>query len=308
MSTLTLHIKAKDYAAWRPYFDAFEKNRVSAGVTNARVFRKAEDANDITSSLRCGGHLKGAIIPDLRRVEGADAEPPRKVGAMSMNPKQRLIAFTSALAVVAVLGISPSGTSSYAAAGSPHAIARAPKPAPPNQAGNADLLKKISELETRVADIEKEERSESQTAKPQYILPPGGPPMLPPTLKDQIDSLINDVKALQSQVTALQAQVAADALKYESEITNVANSLRSATQQATSTQVELQTMQASLQQLQKTFANHTHSYSSMGAGIDSIPMMDCQYSPCQYFGKTIQVLIPSGQTSDTYQTSGPVSH
>ena len=47
MSTLTLHIKAKDYAAWRPYFDAFEKNRVSAGITNARVFRKADDANDI---------------------------------------------------------------------------------------------------------------------------------------------------------------------------------------------------------------------------------------------------------------------
>jgi hypothetical protein len=47
MSTLTLHIKTKDYSAWRPYFDAFEKNRVSAGVTNARVFRKAEDANDI---------------------------------------------------------------------------------------------------------------------------------------------------------------------------------------------------------------------------------------------------------------------
>jgi hypothetical protein len=47
MSTLTLHIKVKDYAAWRPQFDGFEKGRVAAGVTNARVFRKAEDANDI---------------------------------------------------------------------------------------------------------------------------------------------------------------------------------------------------------------------------------------------------------------------
>ena len=47
MSTLTFHIKVKDYAAWRPYYDAFEKTRVAAGVTNGRVFRKAEDANDI---------------------------------------------------------------------------------------------------------------------------------------------------------------------------------------------------------------------------------------------------------------------
>jgi hypothetical protein len=47
MSTLTLHIKVKDYAAWRPLYDAFEKQRVAAGITNARVFRNAEDANDI---------------------------------------------------------------------------------------------------------------------------------------------------------------------------------------------------------------------------------------------------------------------
>ncbi len=47
MSALTLHIKVKDYAAWRPEFDAFEKHRIAAGLTNGRVYRKAEDANDI---------------------------------------------------------------------------------------------------------------------------------------------------------------------------------------------------------------------------------------------------------------------
>ena len=47
MSTLTFHVKVKDYAAWRPQYDSFEKHRVAAGVTNGRVFRKAEDANDI---------------------------------------------------------------------------------------------------------------------------------------------------------------------------------------------------------------------------------------------------------------------
>jgi hypothetical protein len=53
MSTLTFHVKVKDYAVWRPYYDAFEKTRVSAGVTNGRVFRKAEDGNDILI-LRAG--------------------------------------------------------------------------------------------------------------------------------------------------------------------------------------------------------------------------------------------------------------
>ena len=226
-----------------------------------------------------------------------------------MNQKQRLIALAFALGAVAMFGVSQVATSSYAAVRKPHPTAPATNPIPPSQTANADLLKKIDDLEKRVAALEKGERAETQTAAPQYILPPGGPPnTLPPTVKQQIDSLINDVKTLQSQVASLQSQVAADALKYESEITNVANALHSVTQQATSTQAALQTAQTSLEQLQKTFANHTHSYNSMGAGIDSIPMLDCQYTPCLYFGKTIQVLIPSGQTSDTYQTSAPVIH
>jgi hypothetical protein len=44
---LTIHIKVKDYATWRPAYDGQEKSRLSAGVTNGRVFRNAQDANDI---------------------------------------------------------------------------------------------------------------------------------------------------------------------------------------------------------------------------------------------------------------------
>ena len=40
---LTIHHKVKDYAAWRAGYDATEKSRHSAGVTNGRVFRSAED-------------------------------------------------------------------------------------------------------------------------------------------------------------------------------------------------------------------------------------------------------------------------
>lgn len=42
-----IHFKVKDYAAWRSSYDGHEKNRVSAGLTNGRVFRRAEDPNDV---------------------------------------------------------------------------------------------------------------------------------------------------------------------------------------------------------------------------------------------------------------------
>ena len=44
---LTIHHKVKDYASWRKGYDEHEKSRNSAGVTNGKVFRGAEDPNDI---------------------------------------------------------------------------------------------------------------------------------------------------------------------------------------------------------------------------------------------------------------------
>jgi hypothetical protein len=45
--TLTIHHKVKDYPAWRKGYDEHEKSRVAAGVTNGKVFRGAEDPNDV---------------------------------------------------------------------------------------------------------------------------------------------------------------------------------------------------------------------------------------------------------------------
>ena len=44
---LTIHHKVKDYATWRAGYDGHEKSRLSAGITNGRVFRSAEDPNDV---------------------------------------------------------------------------------------------------------------------------------------------------------------------------------------------------------------------------------------------------------------------
>jgi len=44
---LTIQLKVKDFNAWRTSYNGREQNRVSAGITNGRVFRNAEDQNDV---------------------------------------------------------------------------------------------------------------------------------------------------------------------------------------------------------------------------------------------------------------------
>jgi hypothetical protein len=44
---LTIHFKVKDFNAWQTSYNGNEKNRASAGITNSKVFRSAEDPNDV---------------------------------------------------------------------------------------------------------------------------------------------------------------------------------------------------------------------------------------------------------------------
>jgi hypothetical protein len=61
MAQMIVHHKVRDYAAWRPGYDEHEPNRAAAGITNGRVFRRAEDPNDLV------------IILDVADVEKARA-------------------------------------------------------------------------------------------------------------------------------------------------------------------------------------------------------------------------------------------
>ena len=47
MALLVIQHKVRDYAAWRPAFDGHEASRNGASITNGRVYRKAEDGNDL---------------------------------------------------------------------------------------------------------------------------------------------------------------------------------------------------------------------------------------------------------------------
>src|SRR5271155_2195029 len=44
---LTTHFKVKDFSAWRTGYNENENNRQSAGITNGRVFRNADDPNEV---------------------------------------------------------------------------------------------------------------------------------------------------------------------------------------------------------------------------------------------------------------------
>jgi hypothetical protein len=44
---LTVHFKVKDFGAWRTSYNGHEKERTSAGITNGRVFRSADDPNEV---------------------------------------------------------------------------------------------------------------------------------------------------------------------------------------------------------------------------------------------------------------------
>jgi hypothetical protein len=44
---LTLHFKVKDFNTWRTNYNGNEKNRTSAGITNGKVFRSADNPNEV---------------------------------------------------------------------------------------------------------------------------------------------------------------------------------------------------------------------------------------------------------------------
>ena len=61
MATLFVHLKAKDYAAWRKVFDDVTPTRTRFGCTGYKVFQSSSDPNEIT------------VLTDWRNVDDAKA-------------------------------------------------------------------------------------------------------------------------------------------------------------------------------------------------------------------------------------------
>jgi hypothetical protein len=47
MPTIVVRHKVKDFAAWKRAFDAHAQVRLAAGLSNARLFCSADDANEV---------------------------------------------------------------------------------------------------------------------------------------------------------------------------------------------------------------------------------------------------------------------
>jgi hypothetical protein len=47
MSNLLTQHRVQNYDAWRPHFDRHEQTRQAHGITNPRVYRNANDPNDL---------------------------------------------------------------------------------------------------------------------------------------------------------------------------------------------------------------------------------------------------------------------
>jgi hypothetical protein len=74
---LPVHHKVKDYATWRTSYDSNEKSRLSAGITNGRVFRSPEDRNDVEVLQDCVRRGKGPYRNGFRSSEAGNAKERR---------------------------------------------------------------------------------------------------------------------------------------------------------------------------------------------------------------------------------------
>ena len=74
---LTVHLKVKDFNAWRTSYNGHEKDRTTAGITNSRVFRSADDQNDVVILADAADVSEGPHVAGLNRNEVGDGEERR---------------------------------------------------------------------------------------------------------------------------------------------------------------------------------------------------------------------------------------
>jgi hypothetical protein len=71
MNIVIIRHKVADYAKWRPAFDADEERRKVAGFTNPRVYRSADDKNEIVAIFDIADIKKAkefVSAPDLKEL------------------------------------------------------------------------------------------------------------------------------------------------------------------------------------------------------------------------------------------------
>jgi hypothetical protein len=78
---LFIHHKVYDYAAWRTGYNENERSRAAAGITNGRVYRSADDPNDVlvlqdaTDMAKARAWLGGEDMKTAMRKSGVVGSP-----------------------------------------------------------------------------------------------------------------------------------------------------------------------------------------------------------------------------------------
>ena len=69
--TMTIHHQVADYAKWRVAYDVDQPNRKVAGLTNCRVQRSMDDANDVLISCDMADVTKAKIFTSSKALADA---------------------------------------------------------------------------------------------------------------------------------------------------------------------------------------------------------------------------------------------
>ena len=81
MSALIIHHHIRNYGTWRPVYNDHEPVRRSAGLTNGRIFRAADDPNDLLILLdmadkeRARTFANSDDLKGVMRVAGVEGRP-----------------------------------------------------------------------------------------------------------------------------------------------------------------------------------------------------------------------------------------
>ena len=81
MALLIVQHKIKDYAAWRPVFDAHKSSQTGGGLANARVYRKSDDPNDVVilfyvlDAAKARAWVQGADLKKAMQEAGVVGAP-----------------------------------------------------------------------------------------------------------------------------------------------------------------------------------------------------------------------------------------
>ena len=81
MALMIVQLKVRDYAVWRPVYDALESRRTEAGITNGRIYRSAEDTDnlvilfDIADVAKARAWTDGEELKTAMQKAGVEGKP-----------------------------------------------------------------------------------------------------------------------------------------------------------------------------------------------------------------------------------------